>query len=159
MSNTLNKEVIMALMNIDQESLFPSFVPLWENFLGRDLMEKAGWGGMSSSIPAVNIEETPRAFEASLAAPGLQRDDFSIKVDHGVLTVSSQKEEQHEEHDKARKYTRREFKYHAFSRSFTLPEAVDADKITASYQDGILSIHLPKKELTKEQPVKQIMIK
>jgi HSP20 family protein len=148
----------MSLMKIDQESLFPSLAPLWENFFGRDLMEKAGWGSVSS-VPAVNIEETPKAFEASLAAPGLQRDDFVIELGNGVLTVSSKKEEKHEEHDKKGKYTRREFKYHAFSRSFTLPEAVDADKITASYRDGILSIYLPKKETEKDQPVKQIMVK
>jgi HSP20 family protein len=122
-------------------------------------MEKAGWGGVSS-VPAVNIQETPTAFEASLEAPGLQRDDFIIEVDNSVLTISSKKEEKHEEYDKKEKqYTRREFKYHAFSRSFTLPEAVDADKITASYQDGILAIHLPKKESTKAQLAKRIMIK
>lgn len=89
----------------------------------------------------------------------MQRDDFAIEVDNGVLPVSSKKEEKNEAHDKERKYTRREFRYHAFSRSFTLPEAVDADKITASYKDDILSIHLPKKEPTKESPVKQIMSK
>jgi HSP20 family protein len=148
----------MSIMKIDQGSLFPSLVPLWENFFNKDLMEKAGWGSVSS-IPAINIQETSTAFEASLAAPGLQRDDFIIEVDNNVLTISSKKEEKHEEYDKAKKYTRREFKYHAFSRSFTLPEAVDADKITASYQDGILAIHLPKKESTKAKPTKRIMIK
>jgi HSP20 family protein len=107
----------------------------------------------------VNIQETPTAVEASLAAPGLQRDDFVIEVDNSVLTISSKKEEKHEAYDKEKKYTRREFKYHAFSRSFTLPETGDADKITASYQDGILAIHLPKKESTKAQPAKRIMIK
>lgn len=148
----------MSLMKIDQEGLLPNLAPLWENFFGRDFMDRTGWGSMYS-VPAVNIEETPEAYEASLAAPGLQRNDFAIEVDNSVLTISSKKKEKHEAHDKESKYTRREFSYHAFSRSFTLPEAVDADKITASYKDGILSIHLPKKESTMEQPVKQIMIK
>jgi len=122
-------------------------------------MERAGWRS-ASSVPAVNIEETPQAFTVTLAAPGVQRDDFAIEIDNGILTVSSKKEQKHEEHDKEGKYTRREFRYHAFSRSFTLPkEEVDADKITASYKDGILSIYLPKKEPGKEQPVKQITIK
>jgi HSP20 family protein len=76
-----------------------------------------------------------------------------------VLTISSKKGGKHEVHDRGSKYTRREFGYHAFSKSFTLPEAVNADEITANYRDGVLSIHLPKKESTKEQPVKQIMIK
>lgn len=95
-----------------------------------------------------------KAFEASLAAPGLQRGDLSIEIDHDVLTVSSKKEEAHEAHDKKSKYTRREFRYHSLSRSFTLPEAVDTDKVTANDKDGILLIHLCKKEPTKEQPVK-----
>ncbi len=148
----------MSLMKIDQESMFPSLAPLWEDFFGKDIMERAGWRG-ASSMPAVNIEENPQAFEVTLAAPGLQRDDFVIELHNGVLTVSSKKEEKHEEHDKKGKYTRREFRYHAFSRSFTLPKEVDANKIEASYKDGILSIHLPKREPGKEQPVKQITIK
>ena len=148
----------MSLMKIDQESIFPSLAPLWEDFFGKDIMERAGWRS-TSSIPAVNIEEKPHAFEVTVAAPGLQRDDFVIELDNGVLTLSSKKEEKHEEQDKKGKYTRREFRYHAFSRSFTLPKVVDADKIEASYTDGILSVHLPKKEPEKEQPVKQITIK
>ncbi len=148
----------MSLMKIDQDTFFPSIAPLWEDFFGRDIMERTGWRS-TSSVPAVNIEEKPQAFEVTLAAPGLQRNDFEIKIDNGMLCVSSKKEEKHEEHDKQGKYTRREFRYHAFSRSFTLPEAVDADKIEASYIDGILSIHLPKKEPAQEQPVKQINVK
>lgn len=140
-----------------QDSFFPSIAPYWENFFGRDIMERAGWRS-TSSVPAVNIEEKSQAFEVSLAAPGLQQDDFVIELDNGVLTVSSKKEERHEEYDKKGKYTRREFRYHIFSGSFTLPKAVDADKIEASYTDGVLFVHLPKKEPKKEQPVKKIKI-
>jgi HSP20 family protein len=85
--------------------------------------------------------------------------DFSVEVDNSVLNVSSKKEAQLEKHDKEKKYTRRKFQYHVFSRPFTLPEAADADKITANDQAGILAIHLPKKESTKAQPAKRIMIK
>jgi HSP20 family protein len=144
-------------MKINQENVFPSLAPFWEDFFGRDMMERTGWRS-NSSIPAVNIEEKPHAFEISLAAPGLQQSDFAIELDNGVLTVSSKKEEKHEQHHQEGKYTRREFRYHTFSRSFTLPEAVDTNKIEARYTNGILSIHLPKKEPAKEQAVKQITI-
>ena len=148
----------MSLIKIDQDSIFSGLAPLWEDSLSRNIMERAGWRSISN-MPAVNIEEKAQAFEVTLAAPGLQRNDFVIELDNGMLTVSSKKKEEHKEQDKKGKYTRREFRYHAFSRSFTLPKAVDADKIQASYTDGILTIHLPKKELEKKQPVKQITIK
>ena len=141
----------MSLINRD--GFFPSISPYWEDFFGRDMMEKAGWGG-TSNVPAVNIEEEKGAFKVSLAAPGLQREDFSIQVNNGVLTVSSKKEE-HEEHHGKGIYTRREFRYRAFSRSFTLPESVDVEKIKAHYSDGILFVNLPKKEVREGQAVKQ----
>lgn len=146
-------------MKTNQDHLFfPSVTPFWEDFLGRNGIEK-GRLRSAASMPAVNIEEKPHAFEIALAAPGLQRDDFEIKIDNGVLTISSEKEEQHEEHDPETKYTRREFNYRSFNRSFTLPETIEEDSIEAAYQDGILLIRLPKKVTNQKQPVKQIMIK
>ena len=85
----------------------------------------------------------------------MQREDLKIEVKYGVLTVSSKKEDKHEEKDKEGKYTRREFLYHTFSRSFTLPKAIDRDKIEAKYTDGILATHLP-----QQKPAQQrIMVK
>ena len=121
-------------------------------------MEMPGWS-RGASIPAVNIEEKSDAFEVAMAVPGMKRDDFKIEVDNGVLSVASEKEAQQEAQDKEGKYTRREFRYHTFSRSFTLPEAIDAAKIAAQYTDGILAIHLPKKEPAQRQLTRQITVK
>ena len=148
----------MSLMKVDQNSLFPRFSDLWEDFLGKDIMEMSKWG-KGLSMPAVNIEEKPASFEISMAVPGMQREDFKIKVKHGVLTVSSEKEDKHEEKDKEGNYTRREFSYHTFSRSFTLPEAIDRDKIEAQYTEGILAIHLPKQKPAQQQLTRQITVK
>jgi len=148
----------MSLMKVDQHSLLPKFSNFWEDFFGKDIMEMPSWS-RGVSTPAVNIEEKDNAFEVAMAVPGMKRSDFKIEVDNGVLSVSSEKEEIQEEQDKAGKYTRREFRYHTFSRSFTLPEAIDEDKIAAEYKDGILAIHLPKKELSQRQLTKQITVK
>jgi HSP20 family protein len=106
----------------------------------------------SGDIPAVNIKEENNKFVLEMAAPGLKKDDFNINLDNYVLTISSEKkEEQKEDKDN---YTRREFLYTSFSRSFTLPKTVDIDKIKADYKNGILTVTLPKKEeeakLTKQ---------
>ena len=148
----------MSLTKIDQEGTFPSLTPLLEDFFGKDMMGRTGWKH-ASSMPAVNIEEKPHAFEITVAAPGLQREDFVIELENGVLTVSAKKSEKTEEKNEKGKYTRREFSYHAFSRSFTLPKVVAADQIEANYADGILAIQLPKKAHDKAQPVKRIAIK
>jgi HSP20 family protein len=148
----------MSLMKVDRNDFSPRIPSIWEDFFGRDVMDMSNWA-KASSVPAVNIEEKPNEFEVALAAPGMQREDFKVEVDNGILSVSSEKEAKHEEQDKEGRYTRREFSYHSFSRSFTLPEAINTEKIEAQYKDGILYIHLPKKEVDKVQAVKQIAIK
>lgn len=97
-------------------------------------------------IPSVNILETKEAFEIELAVPGMGKEDFNINLENNVLTISSEKEIKKEEE---RNFTRREFVYGSFSRSFTLPKTVDSDKISADYQHGILRVGLPKKEEVK----------
>ncbi len=148
----------MSIMKVDKNNFFPGLSSIWEDFFGRDIMDTPNWRS-ASSIPAVNIEEKPQAFEVALAVPGMQREDFKINIDNGILSVSSAKEAKHEEQDKEGRYTRREFSYHSFSRSFTLPDTVNADKIEAQYKDGMLHIHLPKKEGSAVQAVKQIAVK
>jgi HSP20 family protein len=147
----------MAIIKINEDGFFPSITPLWEDFFGKDLMEKACCG-RTSSMPAVNIEEKPEAFSINFAAPGMERGDFTIEVDNGILSVAAKKEEKHEEKDKEGEYTRREFRYHTFSRSFALPKSVNVDEIKADYVDGILSLQLPKNKIEKERTVKQIEI-
>ncbi len=133
--------------------MFPDFPSSLMDFFneGRD------WGnGWTNKLPAANITEGDKAFNLELAAPGLEKEDFDLSIDNQLLTVSCQKEEQSESKDK--QYTRKEFSYRSFSRSFVLPESVDAEKINASYRDGVLNIELPKKETALKQPRKQISV-
>lgn len=109
------------------------------------------------SIPSVNIVEHKNHYEVNLAAPGMKKDDFKVDVEGNVLTISTEKEEKHEE--KEEKFTRREFSYTSFSRSFTLPEWVNKDKIDASYEDGLLRLVLPKTEEAKKLSSRHIAVK
>ena len=97
-----------------------------------------------NSLPAVNVKETETAYDLELAAPGLSKEDFKIDVDGQSLIISAEKETQKEE--KENTYTRKEFSYSSFKRSFNLPERVAADKITAKYTDGVLLLNIPKAE-------------
>ena len=99
---------------------------------------------MVTRVPAVNITESEKAYEIQLAAPGLQKSDFKINVDKNLLSVSVEKQEERQESQDS--YTKKEFSYTSFSRSFTLPEVVDYNKIDAAYIDGILKVTIGKKE-------------
>lgn len=108
------------------------------------------------TLPSVNIIEGKEDYRIEVAAPGLNKDDFKINLENNVLTVSSEKEEKQE--DKDEKVMRKEFSYFSFSRSFTLPQTVNAEKIRASHKDGILQIVIPKREDAKEKPSRDIKI-
>ncbi len=101
----------------------------------------------NNDVPAVNIQEDEKQFLLELAVPGLKKDDFKIDLENQVLTISSEIKEETEETEN--NYTRREFVYTSFSRSFTLPKSIVAEKIKADYKDGILKISLPKNKETK----------
>ena len=107
-----------------------------DRFFDSDLLKK-------QSLPAVNVKENEKSFDIEVAAPGLNKKDFSITAENGVLTISSEKEEEREEKEKD--YTRKEFSYSAFSRSFALPENANEDDIKANYEDGILKLSIAKK--------------
>ncbi len=109
------------------------------------------------SQPSVNIRETPEKFEIELAAPGLEKNDFKLALENNRLSISAQKEESKVEENV--NYSRKEFSFNSFIRSFDLPETVHAENISANYENGILYINLPKKEEAKPQPAKQIEIK
>ncbi len=137
-------------------SNFRAMPNLIDEFFGNDWLttyHPNKWYNATS--PAVNVVEAKESFRIEVAAPGLNKDDFKISVDNDVLTISSQKEENNEENEE--KYTRKEFKYASFSRSFTLSDTIDAEKISASYKDGVLFVTVPKKEL-KVIPVREIAI-
>ncbi|MEW4923797.1 Hsp20/alpha crystallin family protein [Algibacter sp. 2305UL17-15] len=108
------------------------------------------------SLPKVNIKESADAFIVEMAVPGLKKSDFHIDLDNQLLSISTEMKDENENNQD--NYTRREFGYASFKRSFTLPESVNDSKIDASYKDGILSIHLPKKEEAKQKPARSIKI-
>ena len=119
--------------------------------------DKATRFGKIASVPAVNVLETLNEFSISLAAPGLKKDDFKIDVEGNILTISAEKREKNELKDE--RYTKKEYSYHSFSRSFTLPEVVNRDHIEARYENGVLQLDLPKSEESKKLTVKHIAIK
>ena len=109
------------------------------------------------NMPAVNITEQKGEYLVSLAVPGMTKEDFKIDVDGNMLTISSEKEESKEEKDKT--FTRKEYNYSSFRRSFTLPDEVNKEKIDARYEDGELKISLPRKEEAKKPAAKHIAVK
>jgi HSP20 family protein len=143
-----------------------NLLPTWANDLfdtGRNFMPALfdfnggfpNWN-LSSRLPEVNIRETEKDFRMEMAVPGMQKKDFQIHVENNVLTISSEKQE--ESTEKKENYTRREFSYNSFSRSFNLPDNCLADKIDARYENGLLMITLPKKEVTPAKSAKEIKI-
>ena len=131
----------------------PSYL---NGFFGKDLFNEFNTPAFSGSVPAVNVVESKEGFRIEVAAPGLQKSDFKLNLEKNQLTISAHKEQNSEE--AGEKYTRREFKYNSFQRTFTLPNSIDGDKIEANYGDGILSVSLPKREEAKEKPARQIEI-
>ncbi|MGZ3920371.1 MAG: Hsp20/alpha crystallin family protein [Bacteroidia bacterium] len=123
-----------------------------DNFLGNRWLEKE----FDQTLPAVNIKENGKEFNIEFAVPGFNKTDFKINVEENVLTISAEKkEEKNEENDR---FTRKEFSYNSFSRSFTVPQTVNAEKIDAKYTDGILKLEIPKKEEAKTLPKKEIKV-
>ena len=128
-----------------------------DDFFNDHFFSKFNSATGNSSTPAVNIAEDENEFRIDLAVPGLSKSDYRIEVEDDVLTISSEQKEQKE--DKKQNFTRREFNYHAFKRSFQLPETIDQEQIKASHKSGILSIQLPKKEEVLQKAPKQIEVK
>lgn len=130
----------------------PAFRSWVEDFFG-DLKLFPGDG--VSLIPAVNIRETEEAFIVEMAAPGMKKEDFNIEIKEGMLLISSEHKEEKEE--KKEQFTRKEFNYSAFNRSFQLPENVNPGVIKAAYKEGLLTIELPKREKTTPE-IKKIQV-
>jgi HSP20 family protein len=143
-------------------NFFPAFSRLWDDddFFNRGMINwDTNFSNSDATLPAVNIKETENSYEVEMAAPGLKKDDFKIELDNNVLTISSEKSEETQEGNGNEKYSRREFSYQSFQRSFTLPkEVVDEDKIEAHYREGVLQLRIPKKEMAKQKPPRKIKI-
>jgi len=133
--------------------MFPSF---FDDFFGRDWFFDNDLNS-KGTLPSVNIKENEDGYAVEMAAPGMNKKDFKIEIDNNTLTISYEKETK-SENDRNDKFTRREFNYQSFSRSFTLPNTVEAEKIEAKYNEGILSLRIPKKDEAKQKPSRLISI-
>ena len=141
-------------------SLLNPFPVLFDDFFNRDVFN---WGASNFSdtnttIPAVNIKETAENYEVEVAAPGMTKKDFKVELDGNSLTISSERTNQKEQSEDER-YSRKEFSYQSFQRTFTLQkDVVDIDKIQAKYENGLLQLLIPKKEEAKQKPPRLIQI-
>jgi len=141
-------------------SYYPSIPSLIDSLFSRDLMDwsNTNFSSTNTTLPAVNVKETPDEYKIEVAAPVMKKDDFKLNLKNNQLTISSEGEIEKENKDDDN-YTRREFSYQSFQRTFTIPEnIVDGDKITAKYDDGILYVTLPKREEVKPKPAREIKI-
>lgn len=147
-----------SLANSNSNSLtFPSWSSWIDEMFNRELPSVFTSNfNTGMTLPKVNIRETKDAYFVDMAVPGLKKSDFKIDIDNKLLSISTEVEESNEQQED--NYTRREFGYSSFKRSFTLPETVKEDKIKAEYKEGVLSIHLPKKEEAIQKPPRSIKI-
>ena len=142
----------LAKLTERMPSVFDDLFKPWNEWF-----DKGGLLGRVMNVPAVNITEQKDEYEVSLAAPGMKKDDFTINIDGNMLTISSEKEDTKEEKEKT--FTRKEYNYSSFSRSFTLPEEINKERIEAKYEDGVLKISLPRKEEAKKASSARIPVK
>ena len=136
-----------------------TFPTLVNDLLDTNLLDFNGdvfnWPNFKN-VPSVNVTETPKEYKIEVAAPGLERKDFKVEMENGMLNISSEKQDEKEE--KGKDWVRKEFSYNQFARSFQIPENILADKIDAKYENGILKVVLPKKEVTLVNPKKEIKV-
>ncbi|WP_423818570.1 Hsp20/alpha crystallin family protein [Salinimicrobium sp. TIG7-5_MAKvit] len=147
----------MNLIKRNTDNWLPS---IFDDMFKTDWMDNgnSGFNRIGTSVPAVNISENDDAFTLELAAPGMTKKDFNLELDNGVLTISAEEKKEEEKKDNGGGFTRREFSYTSFKRAFSLPDTVEADKISAEYKEGVLMINLPKREDAKVQAKRMIEI-
>ena len=159
-----------TLMRPNSNYALPSLI---ENFFGRDMNDFFNSDLPATfNVPAVNVVEHQDGFRIEVAAPGLKKEDFKLNLNHNNLTISAYQENRKNDQEnqgengqngngqnkEGEKYTRREFSYSSFQRTFTLPTSANTDNIQASYTDGVLKIEIPKREEAKVKPPRQIEI-
>jgi len=136
-------------------SVFDDFFKPWNEWFNTT---NGGLMGRVLTMPAVNIIENKNGFHVSIAVPGMKKNDFNIDIQGNMLTISAENEERKEEKDES--FTRKEYNFSSFSRSFTLPDEVNREKIDATYVDGVLKVTLPKKEEAKKAAIsKHVAVK
>lgn len=143
-----------------RNSLLNQLPSFFDAFLSNEALNwgQSNYSDTNTTIPAINIKETGNHYEVELAAPGMHKNDFKIQLDGNVLTITSEKSLTREESKEVR-YTLREFSYQSFQRRFNLQkDVVDADRIEAKYQDGVLQLIIPKKEAAKQMEPRLIEV-
>jgi len=141
-----------------RNELFPAWSRFFNDFFDKDIFDYTNkhFSNTNTTLPAVNIKEDDQGYTVEMAVPGMEKNDFRINLENNMLCISSEKKSESEKKDDY--YSRKEFSYQSFSRSFSLPESVDETKIEAKYDNGILFINIPKKEEAKPKPPKKIEI-
>jgi len=138
----------------------PEIANIFDDFFGGDFFNAPAARPNRASTPAVNVMENEDEYVIEVAAPGMKKDDFKVEVNNSVLTISAETEDKNEEKGEEEGFTRREFCYSSFTRSFAIPKnEVDEGKIDASYKDGLLKIKLQKRDEVKPKPARMIEIK
>ena len=132
----------MSLVKWKNEDFFPAFYEMMDGFL--------------STRPAVNIAKTDKNYQVEVAVPGLNKSDFTIRVENGILNISA--EQEHAKTDKDEHYTRKEFSYRSFRRTFHLPDDADEQGIGATYENGLLKINIPLKAKATDHSARKITI-
>ena len=138
---------------------FPALPALFDDLFSRELFNwgNSNFSSSGTTIPLVNIRETTDNFEVEMAAPGMEKKDFKVTLEGNTLTISSQRENHENEHYEG--YSRREFSYQSFMRSFLLPkDVVKAEEIVAKYDNGVLLLTIPKQEHAKQKGPRLIEI-
>lgn len=146
----------MTLMR--RNELFPAWSRFFNDFFDKDLLDWSDkhFSNTNTTLPAVNIKESDNGFDVEMAVPGMKKEDFKVNLENNVLCISSEKKLENEKAEG--NYSRKEFSYQSFSRSFSLPDSADAGNIKAKYENGILMISIPKKEEAKPKPPRVIDI-
>jgi HSP20 family protein len=130
--------------------------PMFADFLNEIYSDVLTPESKLNSVPAVNITEAKYKFMVAVAAPGLSKEDFKINIENDVLTISAEKKEEVKEEQN--NFSRREFSYTSFQRSFNLPETVNTENVNASYENGILTLNIPKKDEAKAKQVLEVKV-
>ena len=134
-----------------KDSWFPT---VFEDFLNTDFMPRA-----NTTAPAVNVKEDEKAYTMELAAPGIKKDYCRVGINEdGNLTIAIENKMEHKEENKKHHYLRREFSYSNYEQSYTLPDDVERDKISAKVENGILTVVLPKVEKEEKKFAKAIKV-
>jgi HSP20 family protein len=141
-----------------RNELFPTWSRFFNDFFDKDMFDWSDkhFSITNTTVPSVNIKESENNFEVEMAVPGMAKDDFKIKLENNLLCISSEKKVENETNEG--KYSRKEFSYQSFSRSFALPVSADESSIKAKYENGILIVEIPKKEEAKPKPPRVISI-